>query len=131
VSEIRWILEILDESVSPGSLLLKYMLISSGKWKFVGLKIINLDFFGCTPNPFALYQEDSLISSVFTDETKFSKFESERIDEMSSANKIDLRNSEQLDMSFIEIKNRITPKIEPWITPIFKLEVFSDSLAPT
>ena len=26
-------------------------------------------------------------------------------------------------MSFIEIKNKITLKIEPWITPIFKLEV--------
>ena len=28
-----------------------------------------------------------------------------------------------LEMSFIEIKNKITLKIEPWITPIFKLEV--------
>ena len=37
----------------------------------------------------------------------------------------------QLEMSFIEIKKRITSKIEPWITPIFKLEVFSDILDPT
>ena len=37
---------LLDESVSPGSFLLKKMLVSSGKWKFVGLKMINLDFFG-------------------------------------------------------------------------------------
>ena len=35
-------------------------------------------------NPLALYQEDSLISSVSTDETKFAKLESEKIDEMSS-----------------------------------------------
>ncbi len=47
------------------------------------------------------------------------------------ANRTDLKNSEQLEMSFIEIKKRITPKIEPWITPIFKLEVFSDILDPT
>ena len=53
------------------------MLISSGNWKFVGLKIMHLDFFGCTLNPLALYQDDSLISSVFTDETKFSKLESD------------------------------------------------------
>ena len=79
-------------------------------------------------NPLALYQEDSLISSVSTDETKFAKLESEKIDEMSSANRTDRKNSEQLEMSFIEIKNRITPKNEPWITPIFKLEVFSVNL---
>ena len=50
---------------------------------------------------------------------------------MSSANRTDRKNSAQLEISFIEIKNRITPKIEPWITPIFKLEVFSDILDPT
>ena len=63
------------------------MLISSGRGTFLGLKIIN--FFLDALNPLALYQEDSLISSVSTDETKFAKLESEKIDEMSSANRTD------------------------------------------
>ena len=66
--------------------------------------MINLDFFGWTLKPLALYQEDSLISSVLTDETKLLKLESERIDEMSSANRTDRKISEQLESHLLKLR---------------------------